>query len=345
MIPPGRLACAFTPAARRVVPVISRRCFLTACAGPLAAPLVATAQPAEKVYRIGFLGGASPAGYASLVDALRLGLRDHGYVEGKNITIEYRWAEGKYERLGALAAELVRLQSDLIITQGTPAALVAKQTTTTIPIVMAIVGDPVESGVVASLSRPGRNVTGSSFFMGDLNAKRLELMKTLLPSLQRAGILMNPDNAAMAAVVRAMEERAQALNVKVQTVHVRGLDELDAAFALAKKQTEALVVLDEGLFIANARRLADLAIRSRLPSVGFREYCESGGLLAYGVDFPQIWRQSAVLVDKVLRGARPADLPIQQATRFELIINTRTARTLGLSIPTSMRLRADHVIE
>jgi len=325
--------------------MVSRRRFLTGCAASLAVPTVATAQQTEKIYRIAFLGGASPSGYAPLVDALRLGLRQHGYVEGKNITIEYRWAEGEYGRLRALAGELTRLRPDIIITQGTPAALAAKETTATIPIVMAIVGDPVESGVVASLARPGRNVTGSSFVMGDLNAKRLELMKTVIPGLQRVGVLLNPDNAMMVTVLRGMEERGHALNVKVQAVYVRSLDELDAALGLAKRQTEALTVPDEGLFIANARRIADLAMKSRLPSIGFREYCESGGLLAYGVDFTNIWRQSAALVDKILKGAKPANLPIQQATRFEVMINLRTANAIGLSIPTSIRLRADHVIE
>ena len=326
--------------------MMNRRGFLrTVSATILAAPLAAEAQQAGKVYRIGFLGGASLSGYAAPVNALRGGLRDHGYIEGNNLTIEYRWAEGRYERLPALAAELVRLQADVIITQGVPAALAAKQSTATIPIVMAIVGDPVEAGVVESLARPGRNVTGSSFFIGELNAKRLELLKTLVPGLQRAGVLMNPDNAMMAPVLREMEKRAQALHVKLQTVNVRGLDELDAAFALAKTQTEALTVADDGLFIANARRIADLAMRNRLPSIGFREYCENGGLLAYGVDFAQIWRQSATLVDRILKGTKPGDLPIQQATRFEMIINLRTAKALGLPIPTAIRLRADHVIE
>jgi len=336
---------SLTSRAGRINRNMSRRSFLIFGAVSLAAPVVATAQQTGKVYRIGFLGGASPSGYAVLVNALRLGLGDHGYVEGRNITIEYRWAEGKYERLPALAAELVRLQPDIIITQGTPAALAAKETTATIPIVMAIVGDPVEAGVVASLARPGGNVTGLSFLMGDLNAKRLELLKTLIPDLQRAGVLMNPDNAVMATVVRAMVDRAQALNVKLQTVNVRALSELDTAFALAKARTEALVVPDEGLFIANGRRIADLAMRGRLPSIGFREYCESGGLLAYGVDFPHIWRQSADLVDRVLKGTKPADLPIQQATRFELVINVKTAKALGVSIPTSIQLRANDVIE
>jgi putative tryptophan/tyrosine transport system substrate-binding protein len=205
--------------------------------GLLATPLGIAAQPAGRLYRIGFLGGASASGYAALVEAFRLGLRDRGYVEGKNVAIEYRWADGRYDRLPALAAELVRLKVDVIVTQGTPAALAAKQATTTIPIVMAIVGNPVETGIVSSLARPGGNVTGSSFFMPELNAKRLELMKMLIPGLGRAGVLMNPDNPAMAAIFRATEERAQALKVKLERVNVRRLDELDSAFQLAKAQT------------------------------------------------------------------------------------------------------------
>ena len=182
--------------------------------------------------------------------------------------------------------------------------------------------------------------------MGELNAKRLELMKTLIPGLQRAGVLMNLGNPVMATVRRSMEARAQALNVELQIVNVRGLGNLDsAAAALAKAQTAALTVTDEGLFIANSRRIADLAMKSRLPSIGFREFCESGGLLAYGVDFLHIWRQSAVLIDRVLQGAKPADLPIQQATRFELIVNVKTAKSLGLTIPSSLLARADQVIE
>src|SRR6266436_5719263 len=326
---------------------VKRRDFITRLGGVAVAwPLAARAQQAGKVYRVGFLGGADPTGYATQIQALRLGLRDHGYVEGKNTTIEYRWAEGKYERLPALATELVRdLKVDVIITQGVPAALVAKQATTTIPIVMAIVGNPVETGIVASLARPGGNVTGSSFFLEELNAKRLELMKTLVPDLVRAGVLMNPDNPAMGSVFRVMEERAQALNVKLQRVNVRLLDELDAAFKLAKARTEALTITDDGLFIANARRIAELASRTRLPSIGFREYCEAGGLLAYGVDFPHIWRRAAVFVDKILKGAKPVDLPVEQPTKFELVINLKTAKALGLTIPPSLLGRADEVIQ
>ena len=296
------------------------------------------------IRRIGFLGGASASGYAPLVEAFLLGLRDHGYVVGKNITIEYRWADGNYDRLPALASELVGLKVDLIATQGTPAAFAAKRATTAIPVVMVIAGTPVESGVVASYARPGGNITGSSFFMQELNAKRLELMKMAIPSLARAGVLINPDNPAMASVVRAVEERAQALKVSLQVLRARRLEELDGAFQLAQKQTEGLTVLEDGLFLANAGRMAELAIKQRLPTIGFEEYCEAGGLLAYGVDFPHIWRQSAVLVDKIFKGAKPADLPIQQATRFRLVVNLRTAKTLGVTLAPDVLARADRVI-
>jgi putative ABC transport system substrate-binding protein len=325
--------------------VIERRAVLRAVGlALLAAPLDARAQPARTVYRIGFLGGASALTYAPLVEALRQGLRDHGYLEGKTVTMEFRWAEGQYDRLPVLAAELVRLEVDVLVTQGTPAVLAAQLATSTIPIVMAIVGSPVESGVVASLARPGRNTTGASFLMDGLNAARLELVKRLFPDLARAGVLMNPDNPAMEAVWRAMAERARALQVALHPVNVRRLEELSSAFVLARSQADALVVVDDGLFIANARRIAELATRSRLPSIGFREYCEAGGLLAYGVDFPHIWRESAALVDKVLKGAKPADVPIQPASRFELVINLRTAGTLGVTFPPETLARANEVI-
>jgi ABC-type uncharacterized transport system substrate-binding protein len=307
------------------------------------APLAAEAQRAGKMYLIGFLGGGSPSGYSPHVAALRLGLQDHGYVEGKNVTLEFRWAEGKYDRLPTLAAELIRLNVDLIVTQGTPAAIAAKQTTRTIPVVMTIVGNP--EAVVTSLARPGGNVTGSSFFMPELNVKRLEILKTALPRLARVAVLTNPGNPAMVSVLRAMEENASALNVKLWHMEVRRLDELEAAFTAARAQAEALAVIEDGLFVANARRVAELALRHRLPGVGFTEYAEAGGLLAYGVDFPQMWRQSMVLVDKIFKGAKPADLPVQQATRFYLVINLKTAKALGLTIPQSVLGRADEVIE
>lgn len=323
-----------------------RRAFLaTLTGGLLAAPRPTAAQPAGKTHRIGFLGGGSPSGYAAHVEAMRLGLRDHGYVEGRNVTIDFRWAEGRYDRLNELAADLVRRNVDLIVTQGTPAALAAKRTTTKIPVVMAIVGNPDETGIVASLARPGGNITGSSFFYGDVNAKRLEVLKAALPSLARVAVLLNPDNAAMVSVMRVMEERAQAMNVRIWRMEVRRLDGLETAFAVAKTQAEAVTVIDEGLFIANPERIAQLALGHRLASSGFTEYVESGGLIGYGVDFLQMWRQSMVLVDKIFQGMKPADLPILQATKFDLIVNLKTARALALTIPPPLLLRATQVLE
>jgi putative ABC transport system substrate-binding protein len=306
-------------------------------------PLAAGAQnPAKPV--IGFLGGADPVGYAPQIEALRLGLRDHGYVEGQNIIVEYRWAEGSYDRLPALAADLVRRKVAVIVTQGTPAAFAAKQATTTIPIVMAIAGNPVETGLVSSLARPGGNITGS-FFYAEVNAKRLEIMKELMPSLARAGVLLNPDNPAMPSIVRAMMQTAKAINVTLQSIDVRYLNELEPAIERARSQFDSIVIPDDGFFIANRMRIAELAIKSRLPSIAFREYCEAGGLAAYGVDFPQIWRGAGAFVDKVLKGRKPADLPIEQATRFEIILNLKTAKILGFDVSPAMSARANQVIE
>jgi putative ABC transport system substrate-binding protein len=310
----------------------------------LAIPCQALRQASGATRRIGFLGGASAAGYGPFVEAFVLGLRDHGYVAGKNLTIEYRWADGKYDRLPVLATELLGLKVDLIVTQGTPAAFAAKRATPTVPIVMAIVGNPVESGIVASYARPGGNITGSSFFWDDLCAKRLELMKLASPSLGRAGVLVNPDNPAVASILRAMEERAQAVKVSLQVLRVRKLDEVEGVFQQAQKEIDGLVVIEDGLFLANAPRLADLAVKYRMPTIGFEELCEAGGLLAYNVDLPHIWRQSAVLVDKIFKGAKPANLPIQQANQFWLVVNLRTAKTLGLTLSPDVLARADRVI-
>jgi putative ABC transport system substrate-binding protein len=321
-----------------------RRAFIKLVGGAVAWPLAAHAQqPATPV--IGFLGGADPVGYAPQIEALRLGFRDHGYIEGRTIAIEYRWAEGKYDRLPALAADLVHRKVAVIITQGTPAALAAKQATTTIPVVMAIVGNPVETGIVSSLARPGGNITASSFFYAELSAKRLEIMKELMPRLARAGVLLNPNNPAMPSIMRAMTQTAKLVNVTLQPVDVRDLHELEPAFERARSQLDAVAVVEDGLFVANRRRIAELAIKNRLPSVGFREYCEAGGLAAYGVDFLHIWRGAGAIVDKILKGRKPADLPIEQATRFELILNLKTAKTLDFNVPAVMSARADQVIE
>jgi ABC-type uncharacterized transport system substrate-binding protein len=317
-----------------------RREFITLVGGAVACwPLAARAQnPAKPV--IGFLGGADPVGYAPQIEALRLGLRDHGYVEEQNIIVEYRWAEGRYDRLPALAADLVRRKVAAIVTQGTPAALAAKEATTTIPIVMAVAANPVETGLVSSLARPGGNLTGSSILLAEISATRLEIMKELMPPLARAGVLLNADNPTMPSIVRAMMQAAKVINVTLQSVDVRHLNELEPAIERARSQIESIVVPDDGLFIANRTRIAELAIKSRLPSMGFREYCEAGGLAAYGVDFPQIWRGAAAFVDKILKGRKPADLPIEQATRFEIILNLKTAKTLGFDVSPAMSARA-----
>jgi putative tryptophan/tyrosine transport system substrate-binding protein len=322
-----------------------RREFITLLGGTAAAwPLAARAeQPATPV--IGFLGGADPVGYAPQIEALRLGLRDYGYIDGLNIAVEYRWAEGKYDRLPVLAADLVRRKVAVIITQGTPAAFAAKQATTTIPIVMAIVGNPVETGIVTSLARPGGNITGSSFFYAELSAKRLEIMKELMPPLTRAGVLLNPDNPAMPSIVRAMMRTAKMIDVTLQSIEVRDLDQLEPALERARAQLDALAIVEDGLFVANRARIAELAIKNRFPSVGFREYCEAGGLAAYGVDFPYIWRGAGAMVDKILKGRKPAELPIEQATRFELILNLKTAKALDLIVAPAMSARADQIIE
>ena len=324
---------------------MNRRTFITTTALSLfAAPLAAEAQ-AGKVYRIGFLGAASLSQYASQVDGMRLGLRELGYAEGRNVVIEYRWAGGQYERLPDLAAELVRLKVDLIVTHGTPGAQAVKGATATIPIVMAVVGNPVETGLVASIVRPGGNITGVALFFPELNAKRVELLKEAVPRIARVGALLNLDNPAHASVLSAMEDTARALRLELHRVGVRRPEELDGVIAQLKGRVDGLSVIDDAMLIANAGRIAAIAARHRLPAIGFREYVEAGGLMAYGVNFPQIWRRSMSLVDKILKGARPGDLPIEQATQFELIINKKTAKALGLTLPPSILIRATQVIE
>ena len=315
--------------------------------GALAAPLVSFAQqqPA-KVPRIGFLGALSASDFASRVEALRAGLRDLGYVEGKNIVIEYRWAEGKYERLPDLAAELVRLKVDVLVTHAVPGTRAAKQATTTIPIVMAAGSDPVKGGLVASLAHPGGNVTGSAFFNLELGAKRLELLKEAFPRTRRVAVLLHRDSPVNEQYLQAMEPTAKSLKVGLERFEVRRPVEFDGAIsAMAKKRVDAVVINEEPMLIANAEGIADLANKHRLPSIGFKEIAEAGGLMAYGVNILEMYRRAAVFIDKVLKGAKPSELPIEQATRFELVINRKTAKALGLTIPQSILFRADRVIE
>ncbi len=315
----------------------------------LAAPLAADAQQAGKVPRIGFLGVTSPSDRPSHLDAFRQRLRELGWVEGQNIVIDYRYAEGRVDRLPDLAAELVRLKVDLIVASaGTQAATAAKNATETIPIVMIYVRDPVGTGLIASLARPGGNVTGVSGSAGlELFAKQLELLKETVPKIRRVAILSNPDNAYHQLAIREVNVAARSLGVQLQLLEARGPNEFDGAFAaMAKERVGALLVLSDAIFGSHRTRLADLAARSRLPAAyGVRESVEAGGLMSYGPSFLDLFRRSAAYVDKILKGAKPADLPVEQPTKFELVINLKTAKALGLTIPPSLLQRADKVIE
>jgi putative ABC transport system substrate-binding protein len=313
----------------------------------LLAALGAEAQQAGKLWRIGFLGTTSPkTAHGAFVDVFRAGLRERGYVEGKNVVIESRWAEGDYARLPALADELVRLKVDLILTHGTPGAHAAKGATRTIPIVVAVIGDAVATGLVQSLARPGGNVTGSTFFFPELNAKRIELLKEALPGVKRVAVLMNDANPGNVVTFDAMAQTARTVGVDVVQVMAHSPDDFDAAFAqITKARAEAVALYEDALFVAHVSRLAALAARHRLPSVGFREYADAGGLLAYGVDFPDVWRRAAGFADRIFKGAKPAELPMEQPGKFDTVVNLRTAKTLHIAIPRKVLLRADTVIE
>ena len=326
---------------------IGRRELIVALGGAAVSwPLAARAPRAAKTARIGFLGADTQSGIESRVERFRAGLRDLGYVEGDNIFIDFRWAEGNYARLGEFAAELVRLKVDLLATYGTPGTLAAKQTTTTVPIVMIVSGDAVATGIVASLARPGGNVTGLTFFSPELNAKGLELLKEGFPSASRVAILLNPGNPLNAPVLRAMMLTAKALKLELQPFEARTPDEFrDVFLKIIETRPDAIAVTDDTLFVANARRITEILANNRLPSIGFVDFAQVGGLIGYGVNFPDLWYRAAYFVDRILKGAKPADLPVQQPTKFELIINQKTAKALGITIPPQLLARADEVIE
>jgi putative ABC transport system substrate-binding protein len=330
--------------------VIDRRTFLAGTGALLlAVPLAAEAQPAGKVYRIGFLSPASPSDprVQRFLAAFRNGLGELGYVEGQTIAIESRWAAGKYERLPGLAAELVRLKMEVIVTAAVPAIRAAKEATSTIPIIMAVVVDPVATGLVASLARPGGNITGLSLMTPELVGKQLEMLKEVVPKASRVAVLWNPANPGNAPQLRAAEVAARTLGVRLQPLEARGPREIDSAFAaMSKEGASAVVVLVDVVFIDQRTRIADLAATRRLPSVyGLPEYVEAGGLMAYGPSYIANYRRAAVYVDKILKGAKPGDLPIEQPTKFELVINLKTAKALGLTIPPSLLQRADELIQ
>jgi ABC-type uncharacterized transport system substrate-binding protein len=327
---------------------MDRRTFVaTLTAGLLAAPLAAESQQAGEIYRIGFLGNSTAALEANLVGPFREGLRDLGYVEGRNLVIEYRWAEGKYERFPQLVAELLALKVDVIVSAGTPAALAVKQATTTVPMVMAAVGDPVGTGLVASLARPGGNLTGLAAISPDLEGKRFELLRQLLPKLSRVFFLVNPANALHTVSEKHARAAATVLRLKLQFVGVRSEVEFDHAFeTIARERPGAMVVLADRVFLHDRQRIVDFAARHRLPTVyPYRELVEAGGLMCFGPNYPDLHRRAAAYVDKILKGTKPSDLPVEQPTTFELVINLKTAKALGLTIPPSLLQRADQVIE
>ena len=333
----------------RADPMIKRRTFLgTLGLCVLAASYAAEAQPG-RVFRIGILGNfpVTDPEDARLWGAFIEGLRELGYVEGRNITIEHRSSEGKFDRLPDLAADLVRLQVDVIVTGGPPAPLVAKQATSTIPIVFAVSGDPVAEGLVASLARPGGNITGLASVSGDVVGKQLALLKEAAPKVSRVAVLQNPSNETHARILRQAEGAAQALGMQLHIVQARTPPEIDADFAaMRSRRVDGVLVLRDALFLAQRIRIATLAAKSRLPVMyGFRDQAEAGGLMAYGASVPHMYRHAATYVDKILKGAKPADLPVEQPTRFELVINAKTAKALGLTIPQSLLGRADEVIQ
>ena len=301
---------------------------------------------AAKIPRIGFLGLPAADSLPQRTEAFRAGLRDLGYHEGLDLIVEYRWANSDYDRLAALLAELIDLKVDVIVTRGTPGGTAAKQATSTIPIVLAVVGDAVASGLVASLARPGGNVTGLTFFQPELEAKRLELLKETVPDLMDVGLLLNPDNQMDKPVLPHVAQAAQSIGINLHQFKTREPGEFEAAFAdMDAKHVRAFVVLDDAMLIGNGKAIAALALKHGLYSCGFLDYAHAGGLMAYGVDFPDLFRRAATFVDKILKGAKPADLPVEQATRFQTILNIKTAKALGLTVPPTLLLRADEVIE
>jgi putative ABC transport system substrate-binding protein len=319
-------------------------CIVTLTLSLLAAPLTAEAQKATHVYRIGLLNSAP----TSRVEAFRQSLRELGYVEGQNLVIESRYAEGRGERFPDLAAELVRLKVDVIVAGG-PAVRAAQHATRTIPIVMAGANDPVGEGFVASLAHPGGNITGLSLLGAELPGKRLEILKEMVPPSARIAVLVNPAHARYGSAIHNLTVAAQALGLHLHVVEIRLADELETAFAaMTQARADALLVVDDGVLVSSSLvgRIADLAAKSRLPAMYDAKFdVEAGGLMSYGASFPDIWRRAATYVDKILKGAKPADLPIEQPIKFELVLNLKTAKALGITFPPTLLMQADEVFQ
>jgi putative tryptophan/tyrosine transport system substrate-binding protein len=325
--------------------VTDRRAFIGALtSGLFVAPFAVLAQQPTKVYRIGVIGERSDTD--PFLVAFRQGLRDLGYREGQNVIIEFRSTRGALDRVPALARELIRLPVDVIVVGGSVSAKHVMAETTTVPIVFALVGDPVGTGLVASLARPGGNATGMSNLQSELGAKQLELLKAVAPRITRVAVMYNPGSLIARSVLIGVVETARVLSIALQLVEVRQPDQLASALStLAPQRAEALLVLSDPVFGSQLARIAQHAARHRLPAVyGRREFAAAGGLLAYGPNFEDNYRRAATYVDKILKGATPASLPVEQPTKFELVINLKTAKSLGLTIPQSLLLRADEVI-
>jgi putative ABC transport system substrate-binding protein len=326
---------------------MKRRTFIALAAGAAALPFAVRAQQAGKVWRVGMLDTTPATLNAQNLNAFKAGMRALGYTEGQNLAIEYRSADGRLERLPALAAELVKHKSDVIVTRGTPPALAAKQVAGAIPIVMAAIGEPVETGMVQSLSRPGGNVTGLSAFTTQLTAKRIELLKELLPTIKRLGTLDNITNLSVPAQWDETRLAAQALGLEALMFDVRKPEDIGPSFdAAINKRIDAFAVGNDSVVIASRAQIVELAAKHRLPTIyASREYVDSGGLISYAAHYPDLYRRAAAYVDKIFKGAKPADLPVEQPTKLEIVINLKVAKALGLTVPLALLGRADEIIE
>jgi putative ABC transport system substrate-binding protein len=326
---------------------VRRREFITLVGGAAAWPLAARAQQPGKVWRIGMLSAVSASTFSGLYAAFLRGMREQGYLEGKDFVVEWRSAQGKYERFSEIAAEFVRLNVDVIVTATGSALATLKQATSTIPIVMVSSTDPVGTGLVASLARPGGNMTGLANSFQDTSPKQLELLATVVPNLSRVGFLWNPDGPAFSPVLKNAQDAARKAGLLVVAMEARNPQEIENAFAeLAKQRVQALMVGADAMFFEQQQRIAELALKSRLPTIfSSREYAEAGGLMSYGESLADFFRHAAVFVDKIFKGARPADLPIEQPTLFKLVINRKTADALEITIPPQLYIFADEVIE